>query len=209
MKIFLFLILPLVVFGMQSNEVLDFWFGPLDDEGRWDPAKAERWFNGGEKIDEEISEKFSKAIDLIHQDWLEDPEGRLAHIILYDQFSRNIHRGSSKAFSYDEKALVLALDGIGQGDDIMLQPIERMFFYLPLEHAEDLELQELSVSMFQQLLEDAPEDQKPFFEGTLDYALRHHHVIEKFGRFPHRNPALSRETTPEEKEYLEACPSGF
>lgn len=187
---------------MQPNEVLEFWFGFLDHEGGWDPLMAKRWSNGGEAFDAKIRETFKKVLELDHSKWPDDPHGRLALILLYDQFPRNIYQGSKTSYAYDEKALMLVLEGLDRGDDLLLHPIERKFFYRPLAHAEDFELQELSVSFYELLVEDAPEDQKPFFEGVLDDAYRHHVLIERFGRFPQRNLALSRETTSEENAYL-------
>lgn len=210
MRFFSFLLfLPLMVFGMQANDILEFWFGDLDEEGRWEQAVADRWFNGAEAFDQDITTRFGGLLKEVHPEWIKTPEGRLAHIILYDQFPRNMYRGSKQAFSFDARALMLTLDGIAEGDDLMLHPVERIFFYMPLEHAEDLELQQLSISMFKQLLADAPEDQKAFFKDTYDYALRHHAAIENFGRFPHRNPVLNRETTPDETAFLKTHPFGF
>lgn len=203
------LFLPLVAFGMQANEILDFWFGQVTKEGEWEVAKAEKWFTGGDSFDQEIKTRFGAAVQTLHPEWISTPRGRLAHIILYDQFPRNIHRGSKQAFAYDDRALMLALDGIQNGEDLELHPIERIFFYMPLEHAEDLQLQQLSISLFKQLLADAPEQHKDFFKESYNYALRHHVVIEKFGRFPHRNPLFNRETTDEEAAFLENHPFGF
>ncbi|WP_461521453.1 DUF924 family protein, partial [Porticoccus sp.] len=130
-------------------------------------------------------------------------------IIVLDQFSRNIYRYFPTAYSSDRLALNWSLSGIDAGLDKQLRPIQRVFFYLPLEHAEDLAIQQRSVSLFQQLLAQVPIGQKEIFAGFLDYAERHAAVIKQFGRFPHRNKILGRESTPEEIVYLEQPGSGF
>ena len=126
----------------------------------------------------------------------------MALIILLDQFSRHIHRGSAESFAQDAKAQALCIDGIGAGDDCRMHAIERSFYYLPLEHAEDIEKQNLSVKAYTQLAQDVPEQYRKVFEVTLSFAKSHHYVIEKFGRFPELNEILDRESTVEELEFI-------
>ncbi|MFW6057928.1 MAG: DUF924 family protein, partial [Persicimonas sp.] len=188
---------------VQSQDVLDFWFGS-DDE----PPEAERqkrWFIKDADFDERIRTNFGQALEQAirgeYDQWAQTPRGRLALVILLDQFSRNIFRASPRAWSQDLLAQKLTLDGLEAGVDEELSPIERGFFYLPLEHAEDLHLQELSVEKFREIAKQNPTDE--FVAGMLDYALRHHEIIERFGRFPHRNEVISRPTTTEEATFLE------
>jgi uncharacterized protein (DUF924 family) len=130
-------------------------------------------------------------------------------IILVDQFPRNIFRGTPEAFAFDSTAQELTLEGLNLGHDQALFPIERVFFYLPLEHAEIVKIQELSVAKFNQLASEAPITLKANFESSADYAVRHYVIIEKFGRFPHRNAILERDSTLEEIEFLKGPNSSF
>jgi len=142
-------------------------------------------------------------------DWASKPKGLLALILLTDQFPRNIYRESARAFAFDAKALAWCLGGIISGLHIGLRPIERVFFYLPLEHAESLEYQELSVGLFRDLLATVQLDQKYVFENFLDFAVRHRDIIARFGRFPQRNKIIGRPSTPEEAAFLEEPGSSF
>jgi uncharacterized protein (DUF924 family) len=135
--------------------------------------------------------------------------GRLALILLLDQLPRSIHRGTPEAFAQDAAARQVADSGLAAGADRLLRPIERLFFYLPFEHSEDLADQHRSVRLFRELGESVLESQRDVFSGFLDYAVRHREVIERFGRFPHRNRILGRESTPEELAFLEEPGSSF
>ena len=128
----------------------------------------------------------------------------MALVILIDQFSRNIYRGKAEAFDADERTQALVQGMVADGDDHALSIVQRMFLYLPLEHAEDLELQDLAVHCYTELLADAPPELKEFCQVSLDFALRHRVPIAKFGRFPHRNIALGRQTSQPEQDYLDA-----
>jgi len=130
-------------------------------------------------------------------------------ILLTDQFPRNMYRDSPQAFAYDAKALAWCLEGLKQQFDRHLRPIERVFFYLPLEHAESLEHQERSVEKFRELLDEADERRKNVFAEYLDLAVRHRNIIARFGRFPHRNRILGRESTGEELAFLKEPGSSF
>lgn len=137
------------------------------------------------------------------------PAGRLAWIIVADQFSRNIYRCDPRSFALDEQALAHALEGMAAGHDLALRPLQRVFFYLPLEHSESIELQQQSVMLYEGLLNEVGEKLAQPFTGFLDYARRHLDVIQRFGRFPHRNAILGRESTAAEIEYLQQPGSGF
>lgn len=197
----------------QVQEILEYWFGPLQMGEVYPKEKAKLWFGGGEEIDKEIRHRFEEQVIAATKNelepWKETPRGRLALIILVDQFTRNIYRGTPKAFAYDSIAQELTLEGLIQEHDQALLPIERVFFYLPLEHSEDIELQEMSVQKFHAILPSVPPEQASHFISFEDYARRHYEIIAKFGRFPHRNEILSRKSTPEEIEFLRDPKSSF
>ncbi|MFO7566042.1 MAG: DUF924 family protein [Enhygromyxa sp.] len=192
------------------DEVLDYWF-PAD------PTRANKlWWGKDEGLDAEIRERFgaglraAKTGALDH--WAEQARGRLALIVVLDQLSRNIHRDDPEAFAADEQARALSEAGLERGHDRQLRPIERVFFYLPLEHSESLADQERCVELMRALAEEvAKQDlaRREQFEGFVDYAVRHRDIIARFGRFPHRNAVLGRASTPEELEFLTQPGSSF
>ena len=190
----------------RIEDILQFWFGAFPTPYTADATKSDMWFKNGAAYDSEIFVNFGvdydKAINGELDHWIDSYRGRLALIILLDQFSRHIHRGSAQSFAQDAKAQVLCIDGIGAGDDYRMHAIERSFYYLPLEHAEDIEKQNLSVKAYTQLAQDVPEQYRKAFEVTLSFAKSHHYVIEKFGRFPELNEVLGRESTAEELEFI-------
>jgi uncharacterized protein (DUF924 family) len=141
--------------------------------------------------------------------WEETPQTALALVILLDQFPRNMHRGRAEAFAADPLARAVAGRAIDRGFDLMLRRDRRCFFYLPFEHSEDLAEQDRSVALFQAWFEAAPEAEKPQCLEQIEYVLRHQEIIRRFGRFPHRNAALGRETTPEEAAFLLEPRSSF
>jgi uncharacterized protein (DUF924 family) len=195
------------------ESVLSFWFGAADPLGNVAPECFDVWFGKDARLDAEIRLRFESLLDkaargdLDH--WIATPRGRLALIILLDQFPRNIYRGQPRAFAYDHKALSLAEEGLAHGADAQLLPIERVFMYLPLEHAEDADRQARAVACFQKLRDAVPDPQRGMYTGFLDYAVRHHEVIERFGRFPHRNATLGRPSTQEEQSFLRQPGSSF
>lgn len=190
----------------QQKAIYDFWFGDLltnpDAEDR-----SAFWYMGGEKVDRDIRERFEhlviKAQSHELDSWRETAPGSLALIILLDQFPLNIYRGDARAYASEQYSVSICLDGIAKGQDRELGFHERVFFYLPLEHSEDADHQELSLKYFTQLTEEAPDDMKDAAKGTLQYAIDHKATIDQFGRYPHRNKALGRVSTPEEIAYLE------
>ena len=196
-------------------ELFTYWFGaaaPTDADAL---ARQALWFTKSAATDAEIGMRFGplveQALSGALDGWAGTPKGRLALILLLDQFTRNLFRGTPKSFAGDAQALQLALDGILEGHDTDpgVPSVARIFFYLPLEHAEDGPLQAQSVALFGKLHELATPDTRSFFAGTLDYAHKHQDVITRFGRFPHRNPILGRPSTPEEQEYLAQPGAGF
>ena len=191
----------------RIEKILEFWFGTFPNAWTGDESKYEMWFRNGAAYDSEIFSRFGtdyiRAVDGELDNWTESPRGRLALIILLDQFSRHIHRGTAESFAQDEKSQQLSIEGISAGDDLNLHPVERSFFYLPLEHAEDMELQNLSIEAFRQLIQDVPEQYRKPFEASLEWAEKHRYVIERFGRFPELNEILGRESTTEEMAFIE------
>jgi uncharacterized protein (DUF924 family) len=180
----------------KIEQILEFWFGKLENSESWDQDKHRLWFQGGAEFDRKIESLFKEDISTAekgtYDHWKTSPRGRLALILLFDQFPRNIFRGTAKAFFYDSQARELALEGIQLGLDQLLYPIERQFFYLPLMHAEDPEIQNLSVQIFHQLKEEVPKSLKPYFTAVQGYANEHQKTIQTHGRFPYRDQALNR-----------------
>lgn len=197
----------------KVQEILEYWFGSLQIGDIYPKEKSKLWFGGGDDIDKEIRNRFEEQVIAATKNeldgWKETPRGRLALIILIDQFTRNIYRGTPEAFAYDSIAQELTLEGLCKEHDLALLPIERVFFYLPLEHSENIEIQEMSVQKFHAILPAVPSEQSSHFISFEDYARRHYEIIKKFGRFPHRNKILSRESTPEEIEFLRGPNSSF
>ncbi|MGH8648383.1 MAG: DUF924 family protein, partial [Burkholderiales bacterium] len=145
----------------------------------------------------------------LEPEWAATPRGRIALIVVLDQFSRHIHRGKPAAFAQDPAAQRLAAAGVEQGVDRGLTPAQRAFFYLPFEHAEDLGLQQRGVRLFQRLATEVAPAWRKEYTGFSDYAGHHRDIIERFGRFPHRNTILGRASTPEEIEFLKQPGASF
>ena len=189
----------------QAKEILDFWFGKPDEADYGKPRKV--WFIKNPEFDKEVRSRFlydyQQAAAGQLDDWKESPLTCLALIILLDQFPRNIFRGQPQAFATDPQALAYAKYAVKRGFYKKLLPIQREFVYLPFEHSENLAAQHQCIELFS-TLKDHPE-----CASGVDYAHRHLKVIERFGRFPHRNEILGRETTPEEAEFLKQRGSSF
>ena len=203
-----------ILHGMESPQsILEYWFGTEDDDAVVARQQASLWWSHDPEVDAEIRRRFlplvQRAAAGALDGWNESPEGRLALIIVTDQLPRNIFRGSSQAFASDEIALRLSLEGLARRVDRLLRPIHRVFFYLPLEHSEQLEHQVRCVALFRELATEVADEQATTFAGFLDYAEQHHAIIERFGRFPHRNGILGRDSTPEEIEFLQQPGSSF
>ncbi len=195
------------------DAILNFWFGDSDDDAVVAKQQQQLWWSKNTETDTAIRRRFEPEViaagagELDH--WRSSTSGWLALIILCDQFPRNMYRDSAQAFSFDPKARALCLEGLAQGMDQPLRPIQRVFCYLPLEHSEDLEHQQQSVTLFTQLAAHAADGERETFDGFLDFALRHHAIIERFGRFPHRNAILGRESSAEEIAFLKEPGSSF
>lgn len=191
-----------------AQDVLDFWFLPAaaPGHGRFRPE----WFRKDAAFDDAIRDRFGGLVDTALagglRDWEISAPGSLARIVLLDQFTRNLFRGTARAFAGDADALALAERMVSSGQDKNLPPIQRLFVFLPFEHSESVLNQERSVALCAGLRREA---QDAAFEGVYDYAVRHRDIVERFGRFPHRNEALGRASTPEEMEFLKQPGSSF
>ena len=189
----------------SAQSVLDFWFLPSDDpqHGQSRPE----WWRKDPTFDAQIASRFGPLIETALaggvQEWDREARGALARIIVLDQFTRNAFRDTPRAFAGDALAQAATQAMIEGGQDRLLKPVERWFAYMPLQHAEKLELQERAVGLFSALAKD------PGYDNALDYAVRHRDIIARFGRFPHRNRILGRVSTPEEVEFLKQSGSRF
>jgi uncharacterized protein (DUF924 family) len=195
------------------QSVNTFWFGLEQDDALTAQQQSTLWWSKNEDVDRQIRSRFASTVRgaAQHQldDWAAIPSGLLALILLTDQFSRNMYRGTPASFESDAIARDWCLQGLAQGADRKLRMIERVFFYLPLEHSESPDHQKQSVQLFTQLLQDVPSAHHDMFNGFLTFALRHQQFIERFGRFPHRNAILGRDSTPEEIIFLQQPGSSF
>lgn len=196
----------------RYQKIIQFWFEDLDEDSVLTPESplVKKWFQGSKSLDLEIKKNFEddlKAADRgEYVAWEAHGYGRLALILLYDQFPRNMYRGEARAYHYDLKALELSLRSLKDGFDGRVYFIERIFYFLPLMHSENLEVQESSLEAYEKLLREAEryEDQNvPFLRYVLDYARKHMDAITRFRRFPQRNSALNRRSTSEERDYLD------
>jgi uncharacterized protein (DUF924 family) len=205
--------------GHRAQDVLNFWFGPRP----WTLQSVQRrfalWF--GDPSRPELTPQVDEAIRVRYgtlataaaggelEAWESSPRRRLALILLLDQFPRSICRGSAAAFATDPRALALSITGLQLGADAVLDPVERIFFYMPLQHAESLEVQEESVAAYRRLREEAEPEFRTLFDGVCRYAEQHRDIVGQFGRFPHRNAVLRRESTPDERAWLAAGGTRF
>lgn len=186
-----------------AREVLQFWFGDGEEYGR----RHKRWFEKDPAFDAKVKSRFEGLLaELVaggHRDWRDEAPTCLAYIVVADQFSRNIFRGSLRAFAADPLALAAAHKALERGFDKTMLPVERLFFYLSFEHSETLADQELACELTRPLAAF------PETDDTLRYAEAHRAIIARFGRFPHRNAILGRPSTPEEIEFLKQPGSAF
>lgn len=175
-------------------QIIHFWFEEIE------PAQ---WWKKDDSFDAHLAERFSdlhiRATRCELYDWRKEPQGRLAEIIVLDQFSRNIFRGSALAFAHDSMSLALAQEAVAQGADEPLSPVQRSFLYMPFMHSESLAIHEIAVELFR----------KNGIESNLEFEFRHKKIIEQFGRYPHRNKLLGRESTADEIRFLTQPGSSF
>lgn len=196
--------------NVSPEDVLTFWFGP---PGSAPLAASTQWYKKDDAFDREVAARFGAVHALAAsgalESWKTSARGRLAFVILLDQLSRNMFRGTAASFAHDAKARAATLASISTGDEATLTTVERSFLYMPLMHSEDVDLQHKCVAAFERLGKDASPDLQKYVANSLDYAKKHAEIIERFGRFPHRNAILERATTPEESEFLAQPGSSF
>lgn len=191
---------------LRIDAILTFWFREQQLTAPQIDQRMDTWFGRDEIFDLEIRKDFAGDVErasngeLDH--WSHKSRGRLALILLLDQFRRNIHRGTAKAYEKDKQALKLCVEGAIEKKDKGLAPIERVFFYMPLQHAESRKVQNRSVALFNKLASAVSPTYRETFATIAQFAELHRDIIERFGRFPHRNKVLGRDNTPEEDEYL-------
>jgi uncharacterized protein (DUF924 family) len=193
---------------MQTDpeDVLDFWFAGTASDPTAATARESFWFGGSPETDAEIRARFGAAVQAAaHGDldaWAQEPSSALARVILLDQFPRNIGRGTAEAFACDARAREAARDAVARGHLARLAPVEQAFLVLPYQHSESLEDQRESVRLSSEIARTAPEGWRPLLEHYLTFAEQHLALIERFGRFPHRNGVLGRTATADEEAYL-------
>ncbi len=198
----------------NADDVLEFWFSALTAEGAVEPDVSARWWKKDPDFDELIRKRFGEthqqAASGTLDEWATTPRGRVALVILLDQFSRNLFRGDARTFAQDPKALALALEGIERGEHERIAPMEAYFLLMPLMHSEDRDAQNRVGGLFESLAASTEaEGPKKLLLGGAHYAKLHRDIVVRFGRFPHRNAVLGRESTPEEVEFLKQPGSSF
>lgn len=190
----------------RVHELLNFWFGNLGSADLPTSDRTNLWFGENDVVKQQMIQgylqDYEDATTGILNDWAKTPRGRLALIILFDQFSRYLHRHSSQAFSQDNRAQELCVEGLRDKMDQSLTLIERVFFYMPLVHAENAEIQEKSIRLYQDLVSLSMSETTQIYQLFLAYAYAHFRVIKEFGRFPQRNKVLGRESTEAELAFL-------
>jgi uncharacterized protein (DUF924 family) len=196
-----------------ADVVLDFWFGAPGTATDIASRQSKLWFGKSEANDQQVARRFAETLVAAGRGeldgWNANPRGSLALIVVLDQFPHHIHRNQGQSFAYDAQSLALALDLIQRGEDTRIAPIERVFAYLPLEHAETMAMQDLSVVQYEKLVAEASPAEQGLFGDFLDYARKHRDVVARFGRFPHRNELLGRPSTQDEIEFLKQPGSRF
>lgn len=190
----------------RIQAILAFWFKEQTLSAPQIDRRMETWFSEDPVFDHEIEKEFADDVTAASEGklnhWGSEPHGRLALILLIDQFRRNIFRNTADAFSMDKLALKLCVEGAMEKKDKGLTPIQRVFFYMPLQHAESRKVQAKSVELYNRLAEAVTPTERETFLTVAQFAELHKDIIDQFGRFPHRNKLLGRENTPEEAEYL-------
>jgi len=191
---------------IRIDAVLGFWFKEQELSAPQIDGRMDIWFGEDPVFDKEIAREFADDVQLASEGkldhWAHKPMGRLALIILLDQFRRNIYRNKAEAFAMDKAALKLCVEGAMEKKDKGLTPIQRVFFYMPLQHSESRKVQEKSCQIYNKLAGAVSATYKETFETIAQFAELHADIVRRFGRFPHRNTILKRKNSPEEDEYL-------
>jgi uncharacterized protein (DUF924 family) len=191
---------------LRIDVILSFWFMDKDLSAPQIDGRMDMWFGEDPAFDQQIVSDFADDVELAStgalDHWAHTPRGRLALILLLDQFRRNIYRNTKDAFASDRNALKLCVEGAMEKKDHGLSPIQRVFFYLPLQHAESRKVQKKSREIYKRLADGVSTTYLETFDTILQFAELHADIVERFGRFPHRNKLMKRPNTPEEDEYL-------
>ncbi|MBX3695357.1 MAG: DUF924 domain-containing protein [Steroidobacteraceae bacterium] len=196
-----------------ADAVLAYWFGDAATDPVAAEARRSLWFGGSADVDATIATRFGATLEAAVrgelESWQGSPRGTLAYILVCDQFPRNVWRGTPRAFALDAQALAAARHLMASGQFVSLTPGEKAFALLPFEHSESLDDQRTCVAHFETLVREVPDAWRAQYEGYLDYARQHLALIERFGRFPHRNRVLGRESSAAELAFLEAGGATF
>jgi uncharacterized protein (DUF924 family) len=191
---------------IRIDAILEFWFMDKELSAPQIDGRMDLWFGKDEAFDQDVARDFADDVERASEGeldhWAHKPRGRLALILLLDQFRRNIYRNTADAFAKDKAALKLCVEGAMEKKDAGLSPIQRVFFYMPLQHAESRKVQQKSREIYGRLAQAVSPTYQETFRTVLQFAELHADIIDQFGRFPHRNKLLGRENTPEEDEYL-------
>jgi uncharacterized protein (DUF924 family) len=197
----------------RIDAILEFWFKEQELTAPQIDRRLDVWFGADEVFDLECKKEFAGDVEMASagqlDHWAEQPLGRLALILLLDQFRRNIYRNTAQAFEMDKAALKLCVEGARDKKDKGLTPVQQAFFYMPLQHTESRKVQEKAVEIFNRLAEAVSPTYRETFATMAQFAELHRDIVERFGRFPHRNELLGRGNTAEEDEYLAADSPNF
>lgn len=197
----------------RIDAILAFWFKEQALSAPQIDRRMDIWFSEDAIFDHEIKKNFADDVEAASEGklnhWAADAHGRLAVILLIDQFRRNIYRGTADAFSHDKLALKLCVEGAMEKKDQSLTPIQRVFFYMPLQHAESRRVQEKSLALYERLADAVSPTYRETFLTVAQFAELHKDIIDQFGRFPHRNKLLGRDNTSEEQQYLDGDSPDF
>jgi len=198
---------------MTPDDVLDFWFAGVTEDVAAAGERMSVWFQSDATFDAEVNQQFAAAIAPAaggeYSEWARSARECLALVIMLDQFPRNVYRGSAEAFNYDALALGLTIVGLKLGYLEELEPIEQVFFLMPYQHVEDLQKQQEGFALFERIAAESSAEWQPLLGGCRDFANVHLEIIEQFGRFPHRNEALRRQSTEAEQAYLQQGGESF
>ena len=203
----------LLAMEFLAKKVLEFWFGDIGEDGQVKPEIIKQWFKKDEEFDSLVKKKFADYLDTAYMGafdrWISEPLGSVALIVMLDQFPRNIYRGHAKSFHFDAKAISIAKLFADSVLHLQVLPVFGQFGLMPFMHSEDLEVQKQGLDHFKLLKDKCPDYAKSSMENVYDFAVKHHDIIERFGRFPHRNDILGRESTTEELSFLKEPGSSF
>lgn len=190
----------------SAREIIEFWLGDATHSPDAVEAQTERWYAGGDALDREIKSRFGDLLAAAEKGeldaWRGDADGELALVILLDQFSRNVYRGTADVWKNDPLALEITQECVASGRHLELSLMERVFLYHAYHHAEDRQAQQACVDWYTQVYNEADDVWKEVLKGFLDYAGGHAAIVQEYGRFPHRNETLGRASTPAEVDYL-------